>query len=168
MRDATKRATGGGNALPTWRYAAVFLPKKAHSSGNPWMRAAIRTVRRGIPVSGKSFVGASFAMPIPSTPSSAHWRLARVGPKSGPPCFFDPPTSVGAIELARAAQPAEPPQPLTPIKSLSTAPTVGDFFFAQSQRKRTKSRCLNATKMNRGLSWGTPRSLAWSTWKVGT
>ena len=42
-------------------------------------------------------LGASFATPEPSTPSSSHAFFARAGPRSGPPCFLDPPTIVGAI-----------------------------------------------------------------------
>ena len=40
-------------------------------------------------------------MTNPSTPRAAHARRARVGPRSGPPCFVLPPTMVGAISLAR-------------------------------------------------------------------
>jgi hypothetical protein len=32
----TAVATGGGKALPTCRYAAVFLPENSQSSGKPW------------------------------------------------------------------------------------------------------------------------------------
>ena len=57
----------------------------------------MRTVRRGAP--SKSGAGASFASPRPSTPSAAHAWRARVGPRSAPPCFFEPPTSVGGMRF---------------------------------------------------------------------
>jgi hypothetical protein len=41
--------------------------------------------------------GASIAIPSPFTPSIFHAARARVGPRSGPPCFLLPPTIVGAI-----------------------------------------------------------------------
>src|SRR5688572_6137084 len=53
---ATAQATGAGNALPICRYAAVFLPANSQASGNPWIRAAILVVNRGIPT--KSLAGA--------------------------------------------------------------------------------------------------------------
>ena len=57
------------------------------------MRAVIRAVNRGIP---EKFSGGALSQsPEPSTPNSAHARFERVGPKSAPPCFFEPPTKVG-------------------------------------------------------------------------
>src|SRR5919108_5492149 len=64
----TARATGGGNALPTCRYAAVFLPENCQLSGKPWIRATILTVSLGIPTNSAS--GASSAIPSPSTPKA--------------------------------------------------------------------------------------------------
>lgn len=46
------------------------------------------------------------AIPKPSTPSESHCLRARVGPRSGPPCFRLPPTIVGAISFARSLQSA--------------------------------------------------------------
>lgn len=37
-------------------------------------------------------------------PHDEHAFLARVGPKSGPPCFFERPTIVGAISFALSPQ----------------------------------------------------------------
>ena len=64
-------------------------------------------------------VGKTYAML-----SAAHAARARVGPRSGPPCFFDPPTIVGAISSARLAQAEAPRQPFAAIRSRRTAPTV--------------------------------------------
>src|ERR1035437_5997367 len=41
---ARARATGGGTALPTWRYWETSHPKNMKLSGKPWIRAASRTV----------------------------------------------------------------------------------------------------------------------------
>ena len=120
----TACATGGGKALPIILQAIVFLLPKVHVSGKPWMRAIIRLVRRGIP--SKSCSGASFAIPFPSTPSSAHAFFALVGPRSGPPCFLEPPTSVGAILSAPSAHFFAPFHPFCDIRSHSVSPTVGD------------------------------------------
>lgn len=87
------------------------------------MRAAMRTVKRGMPT--KLDAGNSSAMPLPSTPSVAHAFLARVGPKSGPPCFLLPPTSVGAMSQASSRQAFAPSQPLATMRSYSASPTVG-------------------------------------------
>src|SRR6476659_3822967 len=84
----TACASGGGKAFPICLYAAVFPPLNIHESGNACSRAVIESVRRGLPSMGKSASGGSFAMPSPSTPSDFHCFFARVGPKSGPPCFF--------------------------------------------------------------------------------
>ena len=54
----------------------------------------MRTVSRGIPT--KSTGGAASTIPLPSTLNVVQAARARVGPKSGPPCFFEPPTIVGA------------------------------------------------------------------------
>ena len=88
IRCPTASATGGGKALPIWRQAFVFLPVMRQESGNPWSRAIMRGVRRGDP--SKSGPGASSAIVFPVTFIAAHAFRARVGPRSGPPCFFDP------------------------------------------------------------------------------
>ncbi len=64
-------------------------------------------------------------MPSPSTCRLRQAVLARVGPRSGPPCFLLPPTIVGAMAPARLAQAAAPGQPPSAIRSARTAPTVG-------------------------------------------
>ena len=71
MASPSARATGGGKALPTCRYAAVFRPGKAQLSGNPWIRATLRTVSLGRSPDGKPGPGGWSAMPSPSTPSAA-------------------------------------------------------------------------------------------------
>ena len=61
------------------------------------------SLQGGQGAAGSGFGGGG-ASPIlmPLTPSDAHAALARVGPKSGPPCFFEPPTMVGAMPSARS------------------------------------------------------------------
>ena len=93
----TACATGGGNAFPIIRHAMVFFFPKVHVSGNPCILAIIRLVKRGNPLNSCS--GAVLATPRPSTPNSAQAFLALTGPRSGPPCFLEPPTKVGAIYL---------------------------------------------------------------------
>ncbi len=123
------------------------------------MRAAIRTVKRGIPT--KSNVGTSSAMPLPSTPRLAQACLARVGPKSGPPCFLLPPTSVGATSQALSLHACAPRQPLEAMRSPSAAPTVGAVCKpGVGQSKKADAPGFKATKITRGLSCGTPKSLA--------
>src|SRR6185312_4768902 len=129
-------ANGGGKAFPTCLYAAVFPPLNCQSSGKPWRRATIRTVRRGIPSVGKSGPGASFAIPSPSTPSAAHARLALVGPRSGPPCLWEPPTTVGAISSAWPRQVFAPIHPIAAIKSQRTSPTVFGLIFNGSVHEK--------------------------------
>src|SRR5260370_33902143 len=82
----------------------------------------MRKVSLGIPKN--SLGGASSAIPFPSTPRLAHARLALVGPRSGPPCFRDPPTIVGAISSAALRQALAPLQPFAAIRSNRTSPTV--------------------------------------------
>src|ERR1035441_562696 len=113
--SATALANGGGNAFPICLYAAVLPPLNCHSSGKPCSRATILTVNRGI--AQKDGPGASFAMPSPSTPNAAHAVLARVGPRSGPPCLWEPPTRVGAIWFADFFQALAPFHPFAAIKS---------------------------------------------------
>src|SRR5690349_19417446 len=100
MLVATAVATGGGKAFPTCLYAAVFDPLNTQSSGKPCNRATILNVSRGFAFSGNSGPGGASAIPRPSTPNEAHCFRARVGPRSGPPCFLEPPTIVGAIPHA--------------------------------------------------------------------
>lgn len=147
----TARATGGGNALPTCRYAAVLPPEICQVSGNPCNLATIRTVNRGIPA--KSGAGASSAIPRPSTPSCAQACLARVGPKSGPPCLSDPPTIVGAISFASLRHSAAPRQPRTAIRSCKTSPTVGDLMnFGSGQLKPSGTSFRIATNNKRAAA----------------
>src|ERR1017187_1511677 len=47
MLSPTARATGGGKALPIWRYCAVLRPENRQEAGKPWTAAAIGSVRRG-------------------------------------------------------------------------------------------------------------------------
>lgn len=148
-------ATGGGKAFPTCRYAAVFLPTNSQPLGKPWTRAAIGTVRRGMP--SKPCGGGSSAMLFPFTPSSSQAFLARVGPKSGPPCFFDPPTSVGAMASACSAHFAAPSQPFEDISSNRSWPTVkGCSRRVSGHWKYRAYGCFKATRMVRGRSWDTP------------
>lgn len=88
------------------------------------MRAAMRTVRRGGESCGKSGGGASSASDRPFTPSFFHASLARVGPRSAPPCSFDPPTRVGATASACFAHCEAPGQPFSAIRSFKLRPTV--------------------------------------------
>ncbi len=137
----------------------VFAPVIAQSSGKPWMRAAMRTVRRGSPE--KSGSGACGAMVDPFTPRSAHARRARVGPRSGPPCFLEPPTSVGAIRFARAAQASAPFHPRSAMRSTRVSPTVGaGCGEGDGYSKETAISLRKPTAMTRGRSWGTPKSEA--------
>lgn len=119
----TASAIGGGKAFPIMRHAVVFRSPNDHESGNPWIRAIMRGVSRGMPV--KSFCGASFAMLFPSIPIAAHALRALVGPKSGPPCFLLPPTSVGAMVEALFLHSAAPCHSFSDIKSNNASPTVG-------------------------------------------
>lgn len=160
----TAQATGGGKALPTCRYAEVFLPQKIQSSGKPCSRATMRTVSFGYPSRGKSDPGGSSAIPRPSTPRERHARRARVGPRSGPPCFLDPPTIVGAMSWARKDHSFAPGQHLSDIWSASACPTVGGFCISEGHTKRFPILMdRKATNTNRGLSCGTPKSRAFST-----
>lgn len=134
----------------------VFRPENIQESGKLWMRATIRLVSRGSLSWGKETTGASSAIPMPSTPNSRHRRLARVGPRSGPPCFFEPPTRVGAGAFARSAQASAPSQPLAAIKSTRVSPTCVSLACGIGQRKHSMSRARRAIKINRGRSWGTP------------
>ena len=54
----------------------------------------------------------------------------------GPPCFLDPPTSVGAIRPANAAHASAPSHPSAAISSRSACPTVGgDSFVGDGHRQ---------------------------------
>src|SRR5438034_373062 len=124
MATPSARATGGGKALPTWRYAAVLRPEKDQRSGNPWRRETIATVSLGGRPGGKSGPGGWSATPRPSTPSAAQARRARVGPRSGPSCFLLPPTMVGAMPRARDAPASAPGQPSDAIRARRVSPPV--------------------------------------------
>jgi hypothetical protein len=58
--------------------------------------------------SSPSGPGALPVTPKPFTPSVANAFLVWVGPRSGPPCLFDPPTTVGAGRCAPARHVAAP------------------------------------------------------------
>ena len=163
IASPTAQATGGGKAFPTCRYAAVFLPENSQLSGKPWILAAIRTVRRGIPVVGKSGSGGLSARLRASTPSSLQASRARVGPRSGPPCRFEPPTSVGATPSALSAQVVAPRHPREAMRSRSALPTVGGVPTAFGHAKRFAPLPRIATRTKRGRSWGTPKLQAFST-----
>src|SRR5690242_13912875 len=102
-------------------------------------------------------------MPSPSTPSDAHARRALVGPRSGPPCFREPPTIVGAISSADFFQAVAPRHLFSDIKSKIVSPTV---FGGEDRGAGHENLCewLFRIPMNttRGLSCGTPKSAAFS------
>ena len=159
MARPTASATGGGNALPICRYRAVLRPlnRQPHSSRQPCSLVTISQVSLGRRAGSASGPGAASAIPMPSTPRSAHARLARVGPRSAPPCFFEPPTMVGAIRSARRAQAAAPGQPRAAIRSPTVWPTVaGGRGDGDGQRNQGASCGRSATSTVRGLSCGTP------------
>src|SRR6185437_10689526 len=107
--------------------------------------------------------GGSFAIPKPSTPRLAQALRARVGPRSGPPCFKLPPTTVGAISFAVSRQNLAPSHPLEAIKSYKTSPTVlGIPKFPAGQENFSNRSCFSATKITRGRSCETPKSDAFS------
>ena len=66
--------------------------------------------------------------------------MARVGPRSAPPCFFDPPTMVGAMSFAFAAHAAAPAHPLLAIRSSNVSPTVGVSPGAAPATRSRRSR----------------------------
>jgi len=130
-------------------------------------RATIRTVSRGLPWNPGS--GAWFAIPMPSTPSAAHARLARVGPRSGPPCLCEPPTIVGAIPSASAAQVFAPGQPFSAIRSSNTSPVAGGGTpVGSGQRKWPDNSLRTATNTTRGRNCGTPKSQAFISFQPGS
>src|SRR5215510_7425117 len=115
------------------------------------------TVSLGGLSAGKSGPGISSAMPSPFTPIAAQAARARVGPRSGPPCFLLPPTMVGAIPAARHAQATAPGQPREAIRSPRASPTVGGgvaYDYGQQNHSAQGERI--ATNTNRGRSWETP------------
>src|SRR5207302_7019109 len=86
-------------------------------------------------------------------------RLARVGPKSGPPCLCEPPTIVGAISLACSRHSIAPLHPRAAIKSYRTSPTVLGFVLDVSgHEKFSEYSFRKAIKMTRGRNCGTPKS----------
>src|SRR5215831_9554494 len=113
------------------------------------------TVSLGGLSAGKSGPGISSAMPSPFTPIAAQAARARVGPRSGPPCFLLPPTIVGAILVARRAQDAAPGQPREAIRSPRASPTVGGGAGRGSGQRNHRA--------HGGRNWGTPWSLACTT-----
>ena len=150
-------ATGGGNAFPIIRHAVVLRDPNPQQSGKPCRRANILGVNLGIPV--KSAVGASLAIPFPSTPMSAQAFLALVGPKSGPPCFLLPPTRVGAILLAFVRHSPAVVQPFSAIKSYKVSPTVRGGTSEQVGNSKVSSMSRRTPMMTTlGRSCGTPKS----------
>jgi hypothetical protein len=110
---ATAHAMDGGNALPICRHMEVLLPQKCQGSGKPCNRAIMRGVSIGKPMArractlglcppcqicggGASGPGAVSATPKASVASPNHASLPRVALRSAPPCFFEPPATVGA------------------------------------------------------------------------
>src|SRR5438128_2619144 len=124
---------------------------------------------------------------MPEIPSCFHAALALLGPRSAPPCFLDPPTRVGAIppplslssvsrsraffcHFLKAALARFPWAPvkygsnLSRIDDSSASATlngsscvaVGHSYLRSSPRISLR----NATRMARGRSCGTPKSLA--------
>ena len=126
------------------------------------MRAAMRTVSRGIVPTGKSGSGGASASDSPLTPSRFHAARALVGPRSAPPCFFEPPTSVGAMSSAPAAHSAAPGQPREAIRSTSTSPTDAPGVVVEGHAKKGARCFFTATRMNRGRNCGTPKSRAFT------
>ena len=113
------------------------------------MRAAIRMVNLGMPIKGGD--GTSSAIPFPSTPNVAQAFFARVGPRSGPPCFLLPPTNVGAMSQAWSRHLEAPAQPLAAIKSNKALPTVGAAELrGTGQLKKRETELLSATMMTLG------------------
>ena len=156
MLLATARARLGGRALPTCRYRCVLLPARLQSSGNDWSLDAMLTVSFGWP--SKSGLGASSATPSPSTPSSAQAFRALVGPRSGPPCLREPPTSVGAGRFAFSDHSRARFQPFEAISSNKVWPTVAPPLFGRGHAKSRSPR--RATRKERTLDCGTPWSRA--------
>lgn len=157
----TSLATGGGKALPIMRHANVFLLPNCQSSGNPCRRAIIRGVSRGMP--SKSLSGASLAILLPSTPISAHAIRARVGPRSGPPCFLLPPTRVGATLFAICLHCAALDHPLADIRSYRELPTSCiSLGFGKGKVNESNMSVRMPTITARGRSCGTPKSEAFS------
>src|ERR1035437_9245983 len=111
-------------------------------------------------LSGASAGGASSARVRPSTPSRSQSARARVGPRSGPPCLCEPPTTVGAMLFAPLAQALAPFQPLAALNGYRPSPTVGGVPVGVGHVKCAAYRRLIATRTNLGRSWGTPYSHA--------
>src|SRR5262249_33188229 len=88
MAAPSARATGGGKALPTWRYAAVLRPEKDQPSGNPCRRETISLFHlRVAAVRDGEAPGESVAVPTggywPASSSADRGNRADCGP--GPP-----------------------------------------------------------------------------------
>ena len=128
---AIAAASCGGSAFPICRNLCVLLPKICHSLGNPCNLAVMSVVSLGLP--SKSGGGGASAIPKPSTPNAAHCALARVGPRSGPPCLRDPPTIVGAGLLAIPTQSSTPDHPSSPIMLPRASPTVSPCLSSPGQ-----------------------------------
>ena len=103
---------------PTCRYAAVFRPGNGQSRGEALEDRGHPAVRIGSSPF-QSGTGGSSATSLPLTPSFSHCLRACVGPRSGPPCFFEPPTSVGAIRWRRLPTPRR--RPTAPAHLLAKA-----------------------------------------------
>src|SRR5207249_10080646 len=98
-----------------------------------------------------------------STPKLDHCRFALVGPRSGPPCFLEPPTIVSAIPHAFLCQRSAPSHPLDAIKSPRVCPTVVATGICFGQLNALAYWLLSATRTKRGRSCGTPNEQALST-----
>jgi len=117
----------------------------------------------------KSRVGGSLAMPSRSTLSAAHAFLARVGPRSGPPCLCEPPTTVGAISLACARQAFAPFQPFSAIRSYRVSPTVfGWVPTGCGHEKCSLMSFRTTTNTTLGRNCGTPKSEAFISFQPGS
>src|SRR2546430_13196471 len=96
MAVPSARATGGGKALPTWRYAAVLRPEKDQLSGNPCRRETMARVSLGGWLGGESGAGGGAAPPRPSPPRAPPGRRGPGGARAGAPRVFLPPATVCA------------------------------------------------------------------------
>lgn len=84
-------------------------------------------------------------------------RFSASGAKVRSSMFLDPPTSVGAIFWAFCTHSSARYQPLSAIKSCSIFSTVVASSGRASRQTKQPSRFLcAATRVLRGLSWGTP------------
>lgn len=94
-----------------------------------------------------------------STCNSLHLAFALVGPRSAPPCFFDPPTIVGAMSDAFIFHSDAPRQPSLFMSGKRTSPTVAaGARLGAGHLKKLHQGSFIATSTDRGRSCGTPKS----------